>query len=128
MKIDITGVNLIWFIKKVYDLSVPQGLGFLHFEENPLMGEEAKDILDTWKNDKKFALDMDYVKGRACKMTVFKEGEKLYINVPWYDHTDKQLKNLLESVWPDNKPFPKLSGEHGIACNCVKCQMKREEN
>ena len=126
MEIDITGIDLIQFIKEVYKLSVPAGLGWLHFTEGELTDEEAKEILDTWKNDKQFALDMDYIGGRGCKMTVFRKGKNLYIRSPWYDHTDIQLKKLLKAVWPKDKPFPELEPEeHGIACHCVHCQSKR---
>ena len=129
MKIDITGIYLIKFIKEVYKLSVPAGLGYLHFREGELTDEEAKEILNVWKNDKQFALDMDYIKGRACKMTVFRkdrEGKEIFIHFPWFDHTDIQLKKLLKAVWPKEKPFPELKAEeHGISCNCMDCQSKR---
>lgn len=71
MEIDITGIDLIKFIKEVYGLSVPAGLGWLHFTEGEPTDEEAKEILDVWKRDKQFVLDLDYIKGRACKMIVF---------------------------------------------------------
>jgi len=126
MEIEVTEIDLIKFIKEVYKLSIPAGLGWLHFTKGELIDEEAKEILDTWKNDKQFALDMDYIKGRACKMTVFKNKDKLYIRSPWFDHTDMRLKKLLKSVWPEDKPFPELKAEeHGISCNCVYCQSKR---
>ncbi len=129
MEIDITGIDLIKFIKEVYKLSVPAGLGWLHFTEGELTYEEAKEILDIWKKDKQFALDMDYLKGRACKITVFRKdrrGEKIFIYSPWYDHTDIQLKKLLKAVWPKDKSFPELEPEeHGIACHCIHCQSKR---
>jgi hypothetical protein len=32
-KIDITGVDMVEFVKKVYELSLPQGMGFLHYQE-----------------------------------------------------------------------------------------------
>ena len=128
MEININGVNLIEFVKEVYRLSVPAGLGWLHFTEGELTDEEAKEILDIWKNDKQFALDMDYIKGRACKMTVFRKENKLYIRSPWHDHTDIQLKKLLKVAWPKDKPFPELEPEeHGIGCYCVDCQSKKKE-
>ena len=125
MDIDITEVNLIKFTKKVYSLSSPQGLGILHFQEGELTDNEAKELLKYWKDDKRIALSLDYVRGRACKMAIFRKENRLYISVPWYDHTDKQLEKLLKSVWPKNKTFPKLKEEHGICCNCLECQSKR---
>lgn len=125
MEIDITGVDPIKFIKEVYNLSVPQGLGFLHFEQGELTDDESRELLKVCEKDKQFYLYMDYIKGRACKMTVFRKEDKLFIRIPWFDHTDIQLKNLLKAVWPKDKPFPKLKREHGVSCNCSNCQNKR---
>jgi len=128
MEIDITGINLIEFIKEVYRLSVPAGMGWLHFIEGELTDEEAKEILDIWKKDKQFALDMDYIGGRACKMIVFRKdrgGKEIFIHSPWHDHTDIQLAKLLKAAWPKDRPFPGLKAEkHGIGCHCVDCQAK----
>lgn len=129
MKIDVTEIDLIQLIKEVYRLSIPAGLGFLHFERGGLTDKEANEILNVWKNDKKWALDMDYIRGRACKMTIFREGKGLYIKFPWHDHTDMQSNELLKAIWPKDKPFPELKAEeHGIACNCAHCQIKRKDH
>jgi len=127
MEIDVTGIDLIKFIREVYRLSVQAGLGRLHFIEGEMTDEEAEEILNIWKNDPKFCLDMDYVKGRACKMIVFRIKNKLYIRSPWHDHTDMRLAKLLKTIWPKDIPFPELRAEeHGIACHCMHCQVKRE--
>jgi len=119
--IEITDVDLIQFAKKVYELSNPQGLGFLHFTPKPLTDEEAKELVDNWKDDKQFALDMDYVSGRACKMTVYRENGNLLINDNWYDHTDEQYKELLETF---NIKLETIK-EHGPACNCITCRINQ---
>ena len=54
MNLDVTFVDPIKFVKEVYKLSVPQGLGFLHFEEGGLTNLEAQEILDMWEKDKPF--------------------------------------------------------------------------
>jgi hypothetical protein len=122
-KIDITGIDLVKFVQRVYDLSSPQGLGYLHYVNTPLSEEEAKEYVDLNPKYGRNVVSMDYVHGRACKMQVWKEDEKLYINDSWYDHTDHQLKLLLE-------PF-KISvpskGEHGVSCGCFDCQLKQTE-
>jgi len=125
MNIDVTAIDQIKFIKEVYNLSLPQGLGFLHFKEDKLTDEEAKELLDVWKNDKQFALDMDYVRGRACKMTVFRDGDKLYIRTPWFDHTNSQLAKLLRKVLPEEELSLLKEEKHNISCNCKICQEKR---
>jgi len=98
--IDIGSVDLIKFVQKVYDLSQPQGLGHLHFEEGKLSDEEAKEILDEFKKPGHIPSDvilhMDYVKGRACKMVVWTRANgTIYMRDSWFDHTDKQLDELL---------------------------------
>jgi hypothetical protein len=115
--IDITGVDLVKFAQKVYELSSPQGLGFMHFTPEPLSDEEAKELVDLNK-DSKYPLSMDYVYGRACKMTVFAEEGKLEIHDSWYDHTDKQFKDLLSEFGIKLD----LHKKHSPACNCIDCR------
>ena len=115
--IDITGVDLVKFVKKVYELSVPQGLGFLHATPEPLTDAEVGYIVNMYKEDKRIALDMDYVKGRACKMIVWRNEDKLEIRDDWYDHTDENFKKLLDTFNITHT----LNQKHGIACNCSDC-------
>ncbi len=121
--IDITGVNLVKFVQKVYELSVPQGLGFLHFDSEPLTNEEAKSLIGKKPIYENIILDMDYVRGRACKMHVTQDGKKLFIQDNWYDHTDKQLQQLLDAVGIKHEVGQQ---EHGCACNCGECQARRK--
>jgi hypothetical protein len=121
--IDITNVDLIKFVKRVYELSLPQGLGFLHYKTGGLTDEEAKSFIIPSPNS--IAINMDYVKGRACKMVVWREGTTLYIRNSWYDHMDEQLRELLISTLPTYKELPKINTEHSISCNCLDCQSKR---
>ncbi len=124
-KIEITGVNLIELVKKVYELSSPQGLGMLHYQEGGLTDAEAETICKGGNNmfgrPDRIALDMDYIKGRACKFKVRKKEGKLYINNSWYDHTDNQLQQLLDHF---NIKI-KIMSKHSPACNCIECQAKR---
>lgn len=95
-KIEVTGVNLVDLVKHVYDLSKPQGMGFLHYKPEPLTDDEAKSLIDT---QDRTPISLDYVRGRACKFNVFKsEDGTLWINTNWYDHSDEQLKELLSRV------------------------------
>jgi len=121
----ITGVDLVKFAQKVYELSRPQGAGFMHFTLEPLSEEDAKSMMikNPFPGDGQCIMTMDYVKGRACKMQVFKTGEDLFIGDSWYDHTDNQLAELLEAF----NIIPPQFGEHGCACNCVVCRNKRGE-
>jgi hypothetical protein len=63
-------------------------------------------------------ISMDYVKGRACKMTVWKKGGDLQIRDSWYDHTDDQFDELLSTFNISRGS----KGEHGAACNCSDCR------
>lgn len=93
--IEITGVDLVTLIKKAYDLSSPQGMGFLHFKDEPMSDEEAKSQI---REQGRYAVSMDYVAGRAVKFAVFREGDKLFIYNAWFDHRLHQLEKLLEAV------------------------------
>lgn len=99
MPINITGVDLKKFVKEVYNLSQPQGLGILHYREGGLTDEEAESILA--EGTPHHPVDMDYVHGRACKMVVFNNDDKLTIPDRWYDHTDNQLIELLKRCGVD---------------------------
>jgi hypothetical protein len=119
--IDVTGVDLVSLAQKVYELSLPQGLGLFHFTPKPL--SEVEEIVDACINDKRCALFMDYVHGRACKFTVFRKDGKLIINNSWYDHTDSQFNKLIETF---GFKAEKLA-EHGCACNCFECQTRQRQ-
>ena len=125
--IDITGVDLVKFVQKVYELSMPQGLGFLHFTPEPLSEERAKEIVEQRGgafSGSSCVISMDYVDGRACKMNVREENGKLVINDSWYDHTDSQLKQLLETFGKEGLIEASAPAEHGVACNCAECKKK----
>ena len=96
--IKITGVSLREFVKAVYDLSRPQGLGYLHFESGSLSNEEADAIVNLRPPESSVPLSMDYVRGRACKMSVFRDGGDLFIRGDWFDHTPSQLAALLQRI------------------------------
>lgn len=93
--IDITGVDLKELVKKAYELSNPQGMGYIHFREGPLSDADAQAILDIQQPSYGAILSMDYVKGRSVKLTVFQQDDKLYVRNDWFDHSEDQLKELL---------------------------------
>ena len=119
--IDITDVNMVEFVKKVYELSRPQGMGLMHFQPGAMSDEDAQSLIH-----KDGTVSMDYVSGRACKMCVRKDDGRLFISDQWYDHSDAHLEELLEhcgvSVAGDVKP-----SDHGHSCNCDDCRVKRGE-
>lgn len=102
-RIDITGVDLRTLIKSAYAHSQPQGLGMLHYEPGELEDEMVDLILERG-NDRR-PVDLDYVKGRSLKFTVFKENDRLYVRSYWYDHSPSQLKSVLQDAGVDTTCF-----------------------
>lgn len=98
--LELENIDMRKFISAVYELSVPQGLGFLHAEPGGL----DKDTLDLFEKEYRYnansgvacVLSIDYLRGRACKMSVWQENGKLYIHPRWFDHSPVQLAKLLE--------------------------------
>lgn len=95
--INITGVDLIKFVQKAFELSSPQGFGHYHYKPGGLSDEQAKALIV--EGDKEYAVSLDYVQGRAVKMHVARDEEgRLSIDNAWFDHSDRQLEKLLEHV------------------------------
>lgn len=93
--IEITGCDLVLLVKAAYDLSVPHGLGFLHARPGSLTDEQASMLIN---DDKTSPVSMDYVLGRAVKMTVIRMDDKLFIAPRWFDHSDADLQALLTRI------------------------------
>jgi|TARA_R110000851_G_scaffold98620_1_gene213320 hypothetical protein len=85
-------VNLQQLVKAVYDMSVPMGLGQLHYVEGSLSDQDAESLIDMSSD---IPIQMDYVKGRCCKMRVFKDEKGFYVKPEWADHTEDQLLDML---------------------------------
>lgn len=110
MTLDITGVDLRKFVKEVYNLSQPVGLGFIHYESGELDEEAVSEILIREESNNpydKVLVHMDYIRGRCCKMLVWKDKETgaLTIRDQWYDHTDAQLDELLKRCGIEKKEY-----------------------
>lgn len=93
IEIDVTHCDLATLVRAAYDLSVPQGMGFLHAQPGSLSDAEVASILSNPRG-----LVMDYVKGRAIKLTVYQDDGRKYFYGPWYDHTEAQLDELLTRI------------------------------
>lgn len=91
-RIDITGVDLVAFVRAVYERSVPQGMGILHYQPGPLPEDVAAELVH---KEGPIAVSLDYVQGRACKMVVWREGERLLVAPRWFDHSDSNFDALL---------------------------------
>ena len=94
--IEITGINLKQFAKKVYELSPKTDKKDTHETlSDTMMGVVLQSCgLKGWK---KYALDMKVVGGRDCSMTVFESEEgRWFIQDTWHGHSRLQLKTLLD--------------------------------
>lgn len=116
-RIDVTGIDKVKFAQAAYDLSVPQGLGYLHARSGSLSDEDAMSCIADGRNGAE--LHMDYVHGRSIKMNLIIEADgKLTAPDSWYDHTDEQYDKLLAQFDISREGESK----HGCACNCEECQ------
>ena len=96
-EIEITGCDLRLLVKKAYELSRPQGMGFLHAKPGPLSDGLVDDIL--MRDRGPHPIMMDYVQGRAVKLSVRRdENNRLWIRSRWYDHSESDLQQLLEAI------------------------------
>lgn len=94
--IEITGIDLRRFAKKVYELSpATSEKDTLEALSDTVMGV----VMDSGglRGWKKYVLDMKVIKGRACNMTVFESNEgRWFIQDTWFRHSRLQLKQLLD--------------------------------
>lgn len=97
-KINVTGCSLETLVRQAYNLSGPQGLGFLHYKDGSLADETVASIIERGKGDKTCAVGMDYVNGRSCKFYVYRGDGGLWVKNNWYDHSTRDLEELLKSV------------------------------
>jgi len=91
--IEVTKEQIPLLVAEAYNLSAPVGMGQLHYTPEPLSVEEITHIIE-----EDGTAYMDYVKGRQCKFSIYrdKETNKFYIRDTWYDHSEHQFNELLE--------------------------------
>ncbi len=97
--IEITGADLCAIVKAAYRLSQPRGLGFLHFTPGDMTDEQASEIVNMQRRDPRIALNLDYIGGRAVKLTVWRDTDgRLWTAKKWYDHTTNDMCELLAAI------------------------------
>lgn len=99
--IDITGCDMRALVKAAYDLSRPQGMGMLHFQPGQMQDEDADLLLaGAFRPTGYNALYLDYVKGRAVKLNVYRDVENgnLYVYRDWYDHSPTDMNLLMAAI------------------------------
>ena len=94
--IEVTGIDLKRFTRKVFQLSKPTAKQSV---VDPLSDTSMGLVLKSSGTRKwqKYALDMHVVQGRECNMTIFESAQgRWFIHDTWYGHTQQQLNELLE--------------------------------
>lgn len=87
-------IDLVALVKKAFDLSSPQGMGYLHHTPLPMPNSLAKEILANGHGSVVFS--MAYVRGRAVKFTVHRlPNGDLIAPARWFDHTIGDYIELL---------------------------------
>ena len=106
--IDVTDVPLETLVRAAYGPSRQHGLGcFDRAGWRDLSEEQVAEIIDRNKPKElsdgsiytpHVAVCMDYVNGRSIKFSVKRIGGRHVIHNRWYDHSDDELRDLLERV------------------------------
>lgn len=98
--IDVTDVDRSAMVRAAYAASRQQGLGLLDLSgaQGGLSDERVAAIIARSADDPMMAISMDYEQGRSVKFKVRRFGERLGIWHKWYDHSDDQLRALLDQV------------------------------
>ena len=101
--IEVSVDELPTLVRKAYELSVPQGLGFLHARDGELDQESVDEIITRGEKDPFLAVSMDYVHGRSCKFGVRRSEVRdfespLTISYPWYDHSKDDWDQLITAL------------------------------
>lgn len=97
-------------IETVYNMSVPVGMGYLHYKAGNIDKKTIDALIHRFEERLKWAtsverpegypwpetlVTMDYVNGRQCKFNVSYFRGEIVINDGWYDHTEFQFEELL---------------------------------
>jgi hypothetical protein len=99
-------VDLVKLVQAAYQLSMPQGLGFLHYQAGGLTDDEAKAFI----KDGRTPVYLDYVKGRSCKLSVSRDEDgMLYVGDKWYDHDSFDPLFKAMGITPESRPEEKMS-------------------
>lgn len=87
-KIQLEGLDKAEVLAALYNASRPQGMGFMHYDPEPMTKEEAQRLLDN--NPSKY---FDYLKGRVMKVDL--SGDELD---PWCYDRDNGAGSAEEAI------------------------------
>lgn len=103
--INVTGLNVRAFATAAFDLSPPPRLAHLGLAPRQISPEVLDQIVGDFdigaQEGTLLALRLDYVEGRGCKMSMWRDADgQLYIRDMWYDHDQDDLAALLARALP----------------------------
>lgn len=84
-------------VSRAFDMSNPQGMGYLHHKPGPITEEEINSVLQDSNKPGELAVRADYIRGRSVKLTVWKDedGKYLIYGPDWLDHSPEDLNELV---------------------------------
>ena len=85
-------------VRAAYDLSRPQGMGYLHFDEKPMTKGQAEQVIASSQRGNRVSLD--YVSGRAVKLSIFRDDAGWFLedNGRWFDHSASAWVSLKDAA------------------------------
>lgn len=107
--IEFTGHEPYLILQKAYELSSPQGMGFMHARAGGLSDDEAKAIVagaTRGSPPHNASISFDYVHGRAMKLWMDVREGRLFLPRSWYDHSEEAMRALCESFSIDYDSVP----------------------
>lgn len=126
--IDVTAIEPETLIRNAYELSKPQGLGFLHAKDGPLSDDEISAIMERYAGRK--VIHTDYVNGRAMKFSINTDPDtnSRYIGSKWYDHSEWHVLELLRmSGHPEPEAaLARANAENEILAAEYEAELERE--
>jgi hypothetical protein len=98
--INVTNVDMPAFVKAVYDLSKPSGMGWLYAAPGDIGDDVLAEIMADYNAAMQAreltVLRLNYVQGRACMISIWRDVDgQLYIVDGWYEHTPELFAELL---------------------------------
>lgn len=87
--INIKGIDKAELLAALYNAAQPLGMGFVHYDPQPMAADEAREIL-------KRQTSFDYLKGRVMKVNL--AGDSMLIDLYDRDNGDGKAERIINSL------------------------------
>ena len=88
---------------------MPVGLGEFLWPRCSLHPDVANHFTNKILADDGQHVETGYLMGRACHMTIVKQGTRRFIGYEWREHTKQQFEELLNAVGISPTPAPEAN-------------------